>query len=228
MSAREAILGRLRAAPQGALPAAPAVADWYARTRRREDPAQQLARLQAALEASHAEVHHVTPANWTAVLLAIAERKGVRSLLVGDGTAHGTQLQTQAQAQGASALRIVCYAQAIESCKEQLFDRIDAGLTRACGAVAETGSLILWPDAHEPRLLSLVPPIHFCLLDSDTLHADLHSAIEAQRWAQGMPANALLVSGPSKTADIQQTLAYGAHGPRELVLLLRSADRSTV
>jgi L-lactate dehydrogenase complex protein LldG len=35
-----------------------------------------------------------------------------------------------------------------------------------------------------------------------------------------MPTNALLVCGPSKTADIQQTLAYGAHGPRELVVLL--------
>ena len=35
-----------------------------------------------------------------------------------------------------------------------------------------------------------------------------------------MPTNALLISGPSKTADIQQTLAYGAHGPRELIVLL--------
>jgi L-lactate dehydrogenase complex protein LldG len=35
-----------------------------------------------------------------------------------------------------------------------------------------------------------------------------------------LPTNALLISGPSKTADIQQTLAYGAHGPRELVVLI--------
>jgi L-lactate dehydrogenase complex protein LldG len=39
-----------------------------------------------------------------------------------------------------------------------------------------------------------------------------------------LPTNALLICGPSKTADIQQTLAYGAHGPRELVVLLRHAD----
>jgi L-lactate utilization protein LutB len=38
--------------------------------------------------------------------------------------------------------------------------------------------------------------------------------------AKGLPTNALLVSGPSKTADIQVTLAYGAHGPKELVVLL--------
>lgn len=41
-----------------------------------------------------------------------------------------------------------------------------------------------------------------------------------QDWAHHMPTNALLISGPSKTADIQQTLAYGAHGPSELVVLL--------
>jgi len=41
-----------------------------------------------------------------------------------------------------------------------------------------------------------------------------------QGWAGAMPTNALLVSGPSKTADIQQTLAYGAHGPKELLVLI--------
>jgi L-lactate dehydrogenase complex protein LldG len=44
--------------------------------------------------------------------------------------------------------------------------------------------------------------------------------MQVEGWQQGLPTNALLVSGPSKTADIQQTLAYGAHGPKELVVLL--------
>ena len=39
-----------------------------------------------------------------------------------------------------------------------------------------------------------------------------------------MPTNALLISGPSKTADIQQTLAYGAHGPKELIVLVINAE----
>jgi L-lactate dehydrogenase complex protein LldG len=41
-----------------------------------------------------------------------------------------------------------------------------------------------------------------------------------ERWNNAMPTNALLISGPSKTSDIQQTLAYGAHGPLEVIVLL--------
>ena len=68
--------------------------------------------------------------------------------------------------------------------------------------------------------MSLVPPIHFAVLDADQLHDTLFDAMSAQRWSDDMPTNALLVSGPSKTADIQVTLAYGAHGPKELIVLL--------
>ena len=105
-----------------------------------------------------------------------------------------------------------------------LFDDVDAALTLAKSAIAETGALVLWPTPAEPRLMSLVPSVHFVLLDVATIHADFFSAITAEGWKDALPTNALLISGPSKTADIQQTLAYGAHGPRELVLLLRHAD----
>jgi L-lactate dehydrogenase complex protein LldG len=72
--------------------------------------------------------------------------------------------------------------------------------------------------------MSLVPSVHFVLLDEQNIHADFHQAMTAEGWTAGMPTNALLISGPSKTADIQQTLAYGAHGPKELVLLLIQAE----
>jgi L-lactate dehydrogenase complex protein LldG len=45
--------------------------------------------------------------------------------------------------------------------------------------------------------------------------------MQTQGWVQnGMPTNTLLISGPSKSADIEQTLAYGVHGPKELVVIL--------
>ncbi|MEY2687045.1 MAG: hypothetical protein RL375_1243 [Pseudomonadota bacterium] len=217
MSARDKILGRLRAAPVSAPVAMPDVAGWYRAHRRSEDRAARAARLRTALEAVHTEVHEVNTLDWPEVLLRIAAAKGLRKLLIGSHTPHGTELE----ARRPEALELVRYVDPIASWRDQLFDQIDASLTLARGGIAETGSLVLWPGPAEPRLMSLVPSVHVVLLDVDKIHADLNAAMTAEGWAGTLPTNALLICGPSKTADIQQTLAYGAHGPRELVVLLR-------
>lgn len=220
MSARDSILARLRATPIAETPPLPDVKTWFDAHRRNEDSAQRVARLRAALEAVKTEVHDVTAIDWLEVLLRIASAKGLRNLLIGTDTAHGAALQ----ARQPEDLKLIAYTDAIDSWRDVLFDDIDASLTLARSAIAEVGSLILWPNASEPRLMSLVPSVHFVLLDVATLHSDFHSAITTESWKDGLPTNALLICGPSKTADIQQTLAYGAHGPRELVVLLRHAQ----
>ncbi len=220
MSARDSILGRLRATVVHTSPDLPNVAGWYDAHRRQEDATQRACRLRAALEAVHTEIHDVTHANWTTVVLHIAASKGLRHLLIGAGTVHGAALEASAPRE----LKVVRYDQPIEAWQDQLFDGIDASLTLARGAIAETGSLILWPSPAEPRLMSLVPSLHFVLLDVETIHADFHAAMTTEGWTDTLPTNALLICGPSKTADIQQTLAYGAHGPRELVVLMRQAE----
>lgn len=216
MSARESILAKLRAVSLPPPPELPDVAGWYAGHQRGEALPGRIARLRAALEAAHAEVEDTTEADWPDAVLRIAEAKGLRTLLIGDGSRDAGLLRTRAS----TALTLVPFDRPVDAWRDALFDEIDAGVTRAKSAIAETGSLILWPDANEPRTMSLVPPVHFVLLDVAAIHADLHAAMVAERWAQSLPTNAILVSGPSKTADIQQTLAYGAHGPRELVVLL--------
>ena len=223
MSARENILGRLRATST-TIPALPDVASWYGSHRRNEDVTQRVTRLRDALEAVHTEVHDTTQSKWPDLLLSLAGKKGLRNLLIGTDTPHGNTLE----ALQPDNLKLVRYEHAIESWRDQLFDEIDASLTSARSAIAETGTLILWPDAAEPRLMSLVPHIHFVLLDVTKIHADFHSAMSAENWKDTLPTNALLISSPSKTADIQQTLAYGAHGPRELVVLLCHADWENV
>jgi L-lactate dehydrogenase complex protein LldG len=195
----------------------PDVKAWFDAHQRGEDVAQRVARLRTALEAVKTEVHDTTQTNWLEVLLGIVKSKGLRNLLIGIDTPHGAELQ----ARQPDGLAIKCYTESIDSWRDVLFDKVDASLTLAKSAIAEIGSLILWPTPQEPRLMSLVPSVHFVLLDVETIHSDFHSAITTERWKDGLPTNALLICGPSKTADIQQTLAYGAHGPRELVVLLR-------
>jgi len=217
MSARDNILARLNHASVTPRTTLPDVAGWYGTRQRGEDLPQRTARLSAALLAMGAELHDVTHANWADVLLNLATAKGLRQVLVGTDTPHGAELQ----ACQADNIAVLAYTQPIDTWRDLLFDGIDASLTLARGAVAEPGSLVLWPSPSEPRLMSLVPSVHFVLLDADTIHADIHSVMTAEGWHTSMPTNVVLVCGPSKTADIQQTLAYGAHGPRELVVLLR-------
>ncbi len=224
MSARDAIFGKLRAASIANAPALPDVSAWYATQRRDETVTQRATRLRAALEAVHTEVHAVTHANWTAKLLQLLADKHLHSLLIGKHTPHGKAVQACAP----HGLQVLRYEQPIAAWQDRLFDGVDAALTLAKSAIAETGSLVLWPTAEEPRLMSLVPSVHFVLLDEKNIHADFHQAMAAEGWTGSMPTNALLISGPSKTADIQQTLAYGAHGPKELVLLLLQANGQSV
>ena len=215
LEARERILARLRQV-RGALP-----------TTAPEPPAlpevaiplsERISRFRACLEAVRALVH-VTPTDGVGALLRrlVAER-GVRRLLYGaDGPL--APLLTVAFA-GAEDATLVGYDAEIESWKEELFYGIDAAVTSSLGGIAETGSIILWPDPAEPRLMSLVPPVHFVLVEAAQIHATLDEAMRVQRWAERMPTNALLISGPSKSADIEQTLAYGVHGPKELVVIV--------
>jgi L-lactate utilization protein LutC len=107
----------------------------------------------------------------------------------------------------------VAYTEPVETFKEDLF-QIDAGITSVRAGVAETGAVVLWPTPHEPRLMSLVPPVHVAVLDADTIYSSLAEMMAAENWAAGMPTNALLISGPSKTADIEFTLVFGVHGPQ--------------
>ena len=215
MSARDNILNRLRAAPAGEPVPLPDVAAWHAAAGSM-DSATCIARFRANIEAAHAEVFDTDSASWPALLCQIAAKKNVRKLLVGKDAPEGDSLAAHADAE----LQLVRYEEPANEWRNEFFDAIDAALTPARSAIADTGSLILWPDARAPRLMSLVPPIHFVLLDASSIHTDLYAAMHAERWAAGMPTNALVISGPSKTADIQQTLAYGAHGPREVIVLL--------
>ena len=217
MSARDRILAKLKAAAPSTVASLPDVAAWYATHRTTENSADKAKRFRHFIELAHAEVYAVSRGGWLQKLWEVLDAKQLGKLLVAPGTAHGERAQREL-----SALGIACpsYGQTIENWKPMMFNETPAGFTAARAAIAETGTLILWPDADEPRLMSLVPPVHIVLLDAANIYNTFYEAMQTEGWANGLPTNSLLISGPSKTADIQQTLAYGAHGPKELVVLM--------
>ena len=102
----------------------------------------------------------------------------------------------------------------------------DAALSVAAHALAETGSLVLPASADAPRLLSLAPPVHLCLLPVSRLLGDLLDLL-ALYDTLALPPSVTLVTGPSKTADIEMTLVQGAHGPiAEHILLLSNQEHT--
>jgi L-lactate dehydrogenase complex protein LldG len=178
---------------------------------------ERIQRFTERMQAVRAEIHHASATTWLETLAHICQQKGLNNLLYAPNTALGQQITSQAE----RFPKALNYAQPIETWKHELFYQVDAAFTSTHGGIAETGSLILMPNQDEPRLMSLVPPIHIALLDRTQLYSTFAEAMQAQGWVKnGMPTNALLISGPSKSADIEQTLAYGVHGPKELVVIL--------
>ncbi|MBE0488697.1 MAG: lactate utilization protein C [Halomonas sp.] len=222
MSARDAILKRLRERADGSLSAPES--DFAVVTERGWSPDERLARFERCITSVHGEVVHTSREEWSDALVRVLADKGVRRLAL--GREHPVAVEAR-QALADADVALVDVDRDIEAWQREQFESVDAGLTSIGGAIAETGSLWLWPTPDEPRLLSLVPPIHVAVLDADTLEDTFFDVVERHGWANGMPTNALLISGPSKTADIEQTLAYGVHGPRELVVLVRHIDADT-
>ncbi|MFC3606326.1 LutC/YkgG family protein [Stutzerimonas tarimensis] len=219
MSAKANILAKLRRSLEGTTPV-PDDYDVDLVTRPWSyAPTERIDRLRQLMEAVHTELHLTTRNGWPTLLEQLLRDRNIGSLLIAPTTPHGQQV-TEHFGNRDDAPMLKAYDRPVEDWKDELFNDTPASLTSTLGAIASTGSLILWPTREEPRLMSLVPPVHFALLKASEIRDNFHQIQQQQQWAAGMPTNALLVSGPSKTADIEQVLAYGAHGPKDLIVLI--------
>ena len=180
---------------------------------------EKVLRLKRMMEAVHTEVHLCGENKWKKTLCSVLEQKQIRKILYGAKTGLAQELGKIKQKSPEMIPELIDYKDPIEESKDLLFE-IDAAITTTRGGIAETGSLILWPTPDEPRLMSLVPPIHIAVLYASDIYSTFQEAMISENWSSQMPTNALLISGPSKTADIEQTLVYGIHGCKELVVLV--------
>jgi L-lactate utilization protein LutC len=95
----------------------------------------------------------------------------------------------------------------------------DAGVTGVDHLVAETGTVVLSGRPDQPRSLSLLPPLHVAVAHRDQVVTDLFDLFEG-RLPAGLPSGLSLITGPSKTGDIELRLVTGVHGPGEVHVVL--------
>lgn len=101
---------------------------------------------------------------------------------------------------------------------------IRVGITGVDAALAATGSLVLTTGQGKHRATSLLPPVHIAVVRQEQIVADFETWVAMQR-GQGADAlkrwtSTILISGPSRTADIAMQLTLGMHGPAEAAIIL--------
>ncbi len=100
-------------------------------------------------------------------------------------------------------------AEIVREYRREMVDEIDAAITSAAGAIAESGTIILTDESTSDRLSALAPWHHIAVVRRETIHRSIADALAA------MPddPNVIWVTGPSKTADVEGILIQGVHGP---------------
>lgn len=100
-------------------------------------------------------------------------------------------------------------------------DEDAVGITGAFAAIAETGTLMLLSGPETPSSNSLLPETHIAIVPMQRIVPHMEDAWVLLRAEHGVPPRAVnFISGPSRTADIEQTIVIGAHGPRRVYIVL--------
>jgi len=103
----------------------------------------------------------------------------------------------------------------------KLLEKADIGITGAELAVAETGSLVIASENDAERLLSCLPPIHIAIISKEKI---LDNFLELAEWLRKVQATSTrivsIITGPSRTADIELEIVMGVHGPCEQYVII--------
>jgi L-lactate dehydrogenase complex protein LldG len=96
----------------------------------------------------------------------------------------------------------------------------EVGITSADYALADTGSLVIFTESHESRLLSLLPPCHIAVIESSRIVASLDDVFRLRPLPGDQSSAMIVITGPSRTADIEMRLVRGVHGPGEIHVII--------
>jgi L-lactate dehydrogenase complex protein LldG len=98
--------------------------------------------------------------------------------------------------------------------------RFDVGISTVQAAIAETGTLVLDSTRERHRLVSLVPAVHIAIVRASQIYRTLGEVLTLIRKDKEISPAVTFITGPSRTADIELTLAIGVHGPQELFVIV--------
>ena len=208
MSAREAMLGRVRAALDDR-PPAPEPPRRYRQTDE-ADRAEIVERFATRVGEYRASVHRARSGEVGEVLAGVCREHGARRLGVPAGLPEAW-VPEGVEAVPDSGL------------DAHELDRLDGALTGCALAIAETGTVVLDGGLGQGRrALTLVPDLHVCVVEEERIVGIVPEAVAALEDAvrDGRPLT--FVSGPSATSDIELSRVEGVHGPRTLVIVLVS------
>jgi L-lactate utilization protein LutC len=186
-----------------------------------------LARFRDELTAAGGQCHVVPDrAAAAARVVELVRACGARRVLLGPGALlDSLHLAEQLRAAGSEVLAVEPSA---DDAKREAFFRAEVGITGVDHLIAETGSIVIFSRPEQPRSASLLPPVHIAVATRNQIVPDLFDLFERQREQPGpsIPACVSLITGPSKTGDIELKLVTGVHGPGEVhVVVIESNEQ---
>jgi L-lactate dehydrogenase complex protein LldG len=218
-SARDEILGKLRASLSGKLPFpdTPAVPGGDPLPVTRLDPGEDLAtRFCAEVERVKGQVMRVADeAAARAAVVQLLHDRGVARATWWDD-AHVPLADLSAFLDGIGITRV--------SGDNAMVETAQAGITGCDAAIAATGTIVLTSGPGRSRMASLLPPLHIAIVRESQLIPRLEDWVATQ-YADGLrtlraASNITLITGCSRTADIEMSPVFGVHGPLEFVVVL--------
>jgi L-lactate dehydrogenase complex protein LldG len=221
LTAREKILERLRLASRAAQTQKKPKIQKKERISIQDNPLSKTLSLSDQLQKNRFEVIVVRNDTLPQILSAIVEKivkSRPLSWLLGNGSVNNNIVD---HLQKIDRQTVHQFDRPFETLKDSIFNDIDIGLTHCEAIIKDTGTFVIQPSADEPRTLSLIPPIHVVIANKAAVFDSLRGYF-AHEIEQSLieHSNLIFVSSPSKTADIQQKLAYGAHGPKRVIVVL--------
>lgn len=181
------------------------------------EAADHVALFETAARAAGLHVRRTAAADVPAAVVEILRAGGARHAVI--EAQPGTVLTPELAATLHNALASAGVTTSAARDDETLFTT-DAAVTGAVAGIAETGTLVCVSGPASARGASLIPPLHIAVLDVGRVVGDLFDCFATLAATADLPANVNLISGPSKTADIESVLVIGVHGPGTVHVVL--------